>query len=244
MDARAGRGYTRRDDPPPRPARRTRLTPDHVALLHHAGYGAVALAVGIESIGIPFPGETTLIAAALYAGATHKLNIWIVIASASFGAIAGDNIGFWLGREFGLWLLLRFGRYVRITERRIRLGQYLFRRHGGKVVFFGRFVAVLRALAAFLAGTNRMTWPRFLLFNAAGGIVWSGLYGGGAYVFGSRIKHLLGPVGIGLGVLAVALAIVGLVFVRRHEEQLADAAERAMPGPVFPQHGGAKGARR
>ena len=207
-------------------------------MLHHAGYSAVALAVGIESIGIPFPGETTLIAAALYAGATHKLNIWIVIAAASLGAILGDNIGFWLGREFGLWLLLRFGRYVRITERRIRLGQYLFRRHGGKVVFFGRFVAVLRALAAFLAGTSQMTWPRFLLFNAAGGIVWSGLYGGGAYMFGSRIKHLLGPMGLTLTGLALGLGVLGVIFLRRHEEQLADAAERAMPGPIAPRHGG------
>ena len=161
-----------------------------------------------------------------------------MIAAASFGAIMGDSIGFWLGRAFGLWLLMRFGRYLRITERRVRLGQYLFHRHGGKVVFFGRFVAVLRALAAFLAGTNRMSWPRFLAFNAAGGIVWSGLYGGGAYLFGSRIKHLLGPVGLTLGVLAVGLAIVGVVFVHRHEERLADAAERAMPGPVFPPRGG------
>ena len=209
------------------------------------GYGAVALAVAIESIGIPFPGETTLIAAALYAGATHKLNIWGVVASASFGAIMGDNIGFWLGHTFGLWLLLRFGRYVRITERRIRLGQYLFRRHGGKVVFFGRFVAVLRALAAFLAGTNRMSWPRFLAFNAAGGIVWSGLYGGSAYLFGTRIKNLLGPLGLTLGGLAVGLGVLGVIFLRRHEERLADAAERAMPGPVLPRRaGGARGGRR
>lgn len=157
-----------------------------------------------------------------------------MIAAASAGAIVGDSVGFWLGREFGLWLLLRFGRYVRITERRIRLGQYLFRRHGGKMVFFGRFIALLRALAAFLAGTNRMSWPRFLLFNAAGGIVWSSLYGGGAYLFGSRIEHLLGPLGVALGVLALGAAVAGAMFLRRHEERLADEAERAMPGPLFP----------
>ena len=208
------------------------LSADQAALLHHASYGAVALAVGIESLGIPFPGETTLLAAAIYAGTTHKLNIYGVISAAAAGAIVGDSIGFWLGHRFGLWLLLRLGRYVRITERRIKLGQYLFRLHGGKVVFFGRFVAVLRALAAFLAGTNRMSWPRFLAFNAAGGIVWSGLYGGGAYLLGHEAHRILGPAGAALGVAAVVLVAVGFVFVRRHESRLEDEAERALPGPL------------
>ncbi len=190
------------------------------------------LAVGIESIGIPFPGETTLIAAAAYAGSTHKLNIGFVIAAAAAGAIIGDNIGFWIGREFGFRLLIRYGKYIRLTERRIKLGQYLFQRYGIEVVFFGRFVAFLRALAAFLAGANRMGWRRFLIANAAGGIVWSGVYGIGAYALGTHIHRLLGPVGGGLAVLAVILIVAGFFFLRRHEQQLEDAAERALPGPI------------
>ena len=201
-------------------------------LLAHAGYGAVMLAVGIESVGIPFPGETTLIAAAAYAGGTHKLNVVFVVAAAAAGAIIGDNIGFWIGREIGLRLLLRYGKYIRMTERRIKLGQYLFQRYGGAVVFFGRFVAVLRALAAFLAGTNRMTWPRFLIYNAAGGIVWSSAYGFGAYALGTQIHRLAGPVGIALGAVALVLIVCGFVFLRRHEHQLEDEAERALPGPI------------
>ncbi|MBV8702793.1 MAG: DedA family protein, partial [Acetobacteraceae bacterium] len=201
-------------------------------LLAHAGYGAVMLAVGIESMGIPFPGETTLIAAAAYAGSTHKLNIVLVVAAAAAGAIIGDNIGFWIGREVGLRLLLRYGKYIRMTERRIKLGQYLFQRYGGAVVFFGRFVAVLRALAAFLAGTNRMSWPRFLVFNAAGGIVWSSAYGFGAYALGTQIHRLAGPVGIALGAVALVLIVCAIVFVHRHEHQLEDEAERALPGPI------------
>jgi len=201
-------------------------------LLAHAGYGAVMLAVGIESMGIPFPGEATLIAAAAYAGSTHKLNIVFVVAAGAAGAIIGDNIGFWIGREVGLRLLLRYGKYIRMTERRIKLGQYLFQRYGGTVVFFGRFVAVLRALAAFLAGTNRMTWPRFLVFNAAGGIVWAGVYGFGAYALGTQIHRLAGPVGAGLGAVALVLIVCGFVFLRRHEHQLEDEAERALPGPI------------
>jgi len=209
-------------------------------LLAHAGYGAVMLAVGIESMGIPFPGETTLIAAAAYAGSTHKLSIVLVVAAAAAGAIIGDNVGFWIGREVGLRLLLRYGKYIRMTERRIKLGQYLFQRYGGAVVFFGRFVAVLRALAAFLAGTNRMSWPRFLVYNAAGGIVWSSAYGFGAYALGTQIHRLAGPVGIVLGAVALVLIVCGFVFLRRHEHQLEDEAERALPGPVeaIPRRGG------
>jgi membrane protein DedA with SNARE-associated domain len=107
----------------------------------------------------------------------------------------------------------------------------LFLKHGGKVVFFGRFVAVLRAWTAFLAGTNRMRWPRFLLFNAAGGSVWATLYGLGGYVLGDNIHRLVGPVGIVLLVLAVLLILVGIV-VRRNEKRLEDEAERALPSPL------------
>src|SRR6266699_1483436 len=135
-------------------------TSDLLRLLTTYGYLAVLVFVGIESIGIPFPGETMLLIAAIYAGTTHHLFIPLLIAAAASGAILGDNLGFWVGREGGYRLLRRYGRYVRLEERRLKPGQYLFLKHGGKVVFFGCFVAVLRAWAAFLAGTNRMRWPR------------------------------------------------------------------------------------
>ncbi len=196
------------------------------------GYGAVGLTVGLESLGVPVPGETALIAASIYAGASHRLNIVLIVAVAAAGAILGDNIGFWIGREFGFRLLIRYGRYIRMTERRIKLGQYLFRRHGGKVVFFGRFVAVLRALAALLAGANRMEWPRFLAFNAAGGVVWASLYGFGAYFLGRSIDRLLGPVGIGLGAAAAVVLIAAGIYLHRNEQRLEDMAEATLPGPI------------
>src|SRR5712692_6712168 len=121
---------------------------------------------------------------------THLLAIALVIVAAASGAILGDNLGYWVGREAGYRLLRRYGRYIRLEERRLKLGQYLFRRHGGKVVFFGRFVAVLRTWAAFLAGTNRMPWNRFLVFNAAGGILWATLYGLGGYTLGKEVHRL------------------------------------------------------
>ena len=207
-------------------------TSDLLHLLNTYGYLAVLVFVAIESTGIPFPGETMLLVAAIYAGTTHRLSIALVIAAAASGAILGDNLGFWIGREGGYRLLRRYGRYIRLEERRLKLGQYLFMRHGGKVVFFGRFVAVLRAWAAFLAGTNRMPWPRFLFFNAAGGIVWATLYGLGGYLLGDNVHRLTGTIGTVALVLAVLIIIAFLVFLRRNEHRLEEEAERALPGPL------------
>ena len=219
-------------------------TSDLTHLLTTYGYWAVLVFVGTESIGIPFPGETMLLVAAIYAGRTHQLLIPLVIIAAAAGAIMGDNIGFWIGREGGYRLLRRYGRYIRLEERRLKLGQYLFLKHGGKVVFFGRFVAVLRAFAAFLAGTNRMPWPRFLLFNAAGGIVWATLFGLGGYFLGDNIHRFTGPIGISAIVLAALFIIGFLLFLRRNEQRLEDEAERALPGSLDDyQPGGAKDKR-
>src|SRR5256712_8642094 len=185
-------------------------TSDLMHLLSTYGYWAVLIFVAIESSGIPFPGETMLLVAAIYAGTTHRLAIPLVIAAAALGAILGDNIGYWVGREGGYRLLRRYGHYLHIDERRVKLGQYLFRKHGGKVVFFGRFIAVLRAWAAFLAGTNRMPWASFLLFNALGGIIWATLYGLGGYILGENIHRLTGPIGLSMMVIGLLTTIASL----------------------------------
>jgi membrane protein DedA with SNARE-associated domain len=199
-------------------------------LIASHGYVVVATVVALESMGLPLPGETTLVAAAVYAGTTHQLNIGLVIGAAALGAIGGDNIGYWIGLRFGHDLLLRHGRLVRIDPRRMKLGQYLFARHGGKVVFFGRFVALLRAVAALLAGINSMPWRRFLFFNATGGVVWASLFGSGAYFLGEGFAHLEGRLAVAGLVLAAAAFAWTLWFLRRHEAALQAEAERAMPG--------------
>jgi membrane protein DedA with SNARE-associated domain len=168
----------------------------------------------------------------LYAGKTQALNIWVLIAFASAGAILGDNIGYWIGREIGFRMLLRYGSYVGLTEGRIKLGQYLFERHGGKIVFFGRFIALLRSLAALMAGLNQMSWPRFVVFNAAGGILWAACYGLAAFYFGKRIETFTRPVGLALLLMGTVLFLVLLWFIRRHEADLVIKAERAFPGPA------------
>jgi membrane protein DedA with SNARE-associated domain len=186
----------------------------------------------VESLGIPLPGETTLITAALYAGSTHRLNIVLVIIVASAAAIIGDNIGYLIGRFGGYRLLRRYGRYVRVDEAKIKLGRYLFDRHGGKVVFLGRFVSVLRTYAAFLAGTNTMKWRRFLLCNAAGGIIWACLFAIGAYAAGNVIRRVGTIVAIVGGILAVIALVVIIIVIRRHFRRLEQLAEEAYPGPL------------
>jgi membrane protein DedA with SNARE-associated domain len=208
----------------------SQLDPAHLIAAY--GYWAVLVLVGLESMGIPLPGETALIAAAVYAGTTHELDIAGVIAAAATGAVVGDNIGYEIGRVVGFRLLVRYGPRIGLDEPRLKLGQYLFRRYGGVVVFFGRFVALLRTFAALLAGANRMPWPRFFFFNAAGGIVWSSIFGLGGYLLGTSVHRISGPIGIGLFALALAAAMTGIVLLRRHEQALLKAAERALPGPL------------
>ena len=195
------------------------------------GYFAILVIVGMESAGIPMPGETVLVASAILAG-EGKLHLWGVIGAAAAGAILGDNCGYWIGREFGFPIAYRFGRYVHLDERRLKLGQYLFQRHGGKIVFFGRFVAVLRAFAAFLAGVNHYNWERFFLFNAAGGIVWAGIFGVGGFWLGRAFEAYARPVGVVALVVAIIAFFVGARFVRSHEQALEEEAERALPGPL------------
>ena len=201
------------------------------------GYLVVLLLVMIESIGVPVPGETALIGAALYAGSTHKLEIWWVIAVAIAGAIIGDNIGFSIGRYGGARLLLRHGHRIRLHEERLKIGIWLFRRHGGKVVFWGRFVSVLRTYAAFLAGTNRMAWPRFLVFNAAGAIVWATAYGVAYYVFGSALRRLSTPIDVTLGVAGIVVLVAFLVWSTRKEDELLERAEQEVKGSVAEELG-------
>jgi membrane protein DedA with SNARE-associated domain len=211
------------------------LTIDFVHHLHETiatyGYLAIFAIIAMESAGIPMPGETVLVTGAILAG-DGTLRIYGIIGAAAAGAIVGDNCGYWVGREFGFPLVYRYGRYVRLDERRLKLGQYLFLKHGGKIVFFGRFVAVLRAFAAFLAGVNRFNWEEFFLYNAAGGIVWASIFGAGGFWLGRAFEHYARPVGLAALIAAVIGSVFAARFIRYHEQALEEEAERAFPGPL------------
>jgi membrane protein DedA with SNARE-associated domain len=204
-------------------------------LISTYGCWAVALIVTLESMGVPLPGETMLIAVAIFAAKTGQTHIATVIGAAAAGAILGDNFGYWIGRKFGYPLVVRYGRFIRLTEPRIKLGQYLFLRYGGRIVFLGRFVAEIRTFGALLAGINCMDWRRFLAANAASGITWATVYGLGGYLVGDQLPRLLGPAGIILFAAVIVAAVAMFAFLRRNERRLQAEAERALPGPL--RHG-------
>jgi membrane protein DedA with SNARE-associated domain len=170
--------------------------------------------------------------AAIYAATEPSFNVGVVIAVAAFGAIVGDNAGYWLGLRYGYALLLRYGERIGMFEARIKLGQYLFLKHGAKVVFLGRFVALLRMLAAFLAGVNRMPWRAFLVANACGGIIWAAVFGIGGYFFGKLLLQLHHAFALIVFALALAAFFGCGYLVRRYEDRLTVLAERALPGPL------------
>lgn len=202
-------------------------------LLSRWGYPIVALFVGIESSGIPFPGETMLLAAAVYAGSGH-LSITGVIVAAAAGAIIGDNIGYTVGRYGGRALVERYGKYIRIRQEHLDRAERFFAKYGDRTVFFGRFVAVLRAWAAFLAGVNHMRWPKFFLFNAAGGIIWAILYGMLGYFLGNnlpllhRVERTIGIGGIIVAVVVIVAAVI--VYKRRQASRRHGATESDATG--------------
>jgi membrane-associated protein len=175
-----------------------------------AGYPALFLLVMAESGGIPVPGETALITAAIVAG-RGKLQIELVIALAALAAIVGDNLGYLISRKVGRRLLERPGLFERRRRRVLELGEPFFERHGPKAVFIGRWILGLRTWASWLAGASRMPWRSFAVWNAAGGISWATTIGLVAYFAGHTATHAIVAVGL-FGVLVVVFAAAGALL--------------------------------
>jgi membrane protein DedA with SNARE-associated domain len=191
-----------------------------IGLSDNLGYLLPAI-IGLESMGIPSPGETALVAAAVLAS-QGKLQIWLVILIGVSSAIVGDNIGYWLGRRYGRTVFMAPGPFLHHRVHAVRYGDGFFKRHGAKAVFLGRWIALVRFATAWLAGINRMPIKRFFFWNAFGGITWGVTYGLVGYYGGKAAAHVLAQAGlVGLAVM-VAMFVGFALVVRRRERQMTE----------------------
>jgi len=214
-------------NPPPLPGFLNAIAP----VLEHYGLLAIGLLILVEDFGVPAPGETILIAGALYAGA-GRLNIVAVGVVAFIAAIMGDNIGFAIGHFGGRRLALRWGKYVFLTEERLNKAEAFFDRRGAIVITFARFVEGLRQANGIIAGITGMHWLRFLIFNAIGAALWVGSWVTAGYFAGNHIAAIYHYVNLYSYYALIALVLLALVYVirrlRRRRQRLAAAgASRA-----------------
>ena len=180
----------------------------------HHGLPLLFVVVMLESFGIPLPGETALIAFGVLAAQGNYGIEWVIVVAAA-GAIVGDNLGYWLiGRLGGRALFERWGWLRRYAERVLPAVEGIMERHGAKTVFFGRFIAILRFTAAWVAGLGRMHWWKFLIWNALGGIIWATAVGLVAYYSGHAAANAIGRYGIFAAVAIVAALVVVAVGYR------------------------------
>lgn len=196
-----------------------------MSVLQGLGYPGIAAVVGLESAGLPLPGETTLLAASYLAAKGH-LSLPLVIGSAALGAVVGDSVGYLIGRKGGRRLLEKYGRWLGITPEKLAKADRYFERHGAKTVFFGRFVALLRVLAGPLAGASRMPYRRFLAANVAGAVTWATTMGTLGFFFGKPVAAFLASLGVW------ALVALAVFVVLRFALKYALSRRRAAHPPV------------
>jgi membrane protein DedA with SNARE-associated domain len=195
------------------------------------GVWLVAAFIALESVGVPLPAEATLMAAGFLAARKHGLDISSLLLMGILAAIFGEVVGFWIGRTFGFRLLSRYGAHVGLTETRLRIGQRLFVRYGGRFVFVARFLPILRNVAATLAGTSSMSPRHFYLVSGAAAIAWITCYGLGAYSFGEEFTNLASPAAIILGLTSLLIVLAVPALVMRYEISLLAKTEHALPSP-------------
>jgi membrane protein DedA with SNARE-associated domain len=197
--------------PEPLPGPLAHLAP----LLADYGYLAVGVLVCLDNGGIPVPGQTVLVAAAVYAG-TGRLDFAGVLAVAVAAAVVGNSLGYLLGRVGGRAFVHRWGRYVLLTPARLERAEDFFGRHGGAVVTWARFVDVLRQTNGIIAGTVGMPWRRFMAFNVLGAVLWAGTWGGLGYAAGANIGTIYGAVARSQIILLAVVGALLVVLVIRH----------------------------
>lgn len=212
--------------------------------LQHAidtfGYLAILVAVSLETMGVPFPGETALLAGAIYAGGAAdgaRLNIVGVIVAAAVGAILGDNVGYTIGRLGGRPLVVRLLRLFHLRPQALTYAERYFERHGDKTVLLGRFFSLLRLWTALLAGVSRMPRRTFFVWNASGGILWAIVYGLLGYYLGRNLALLDGALqGMGIAaVVAIAVAVLATIAFFHRQRRKALLSAEDPPSPSAPR---------
>ncbi len=199
--------------------------------LEHYSYWAVLLLVMLEDFGVPVPGETILIAAAIFAGAGRLNIVWVGLVG-FVAAIIGDNIGFAIGHFGGRALALRWGKYVFLTEERLAKAEVFFNRHGGKIIVVARFIEGLRQANGIIAGISGMRWWRFAIFNALGAALWVGTWVSLGYLAGNHINTIYHYITQYSLYALIALVVLLLALIIRHLlRRRRQAAHRAAQEP-------------
>ena len=183
--------------------------------LEHYSYWAILLLVMLEDFGIPVPGETILIAAAIFAGA-GRLNVVVVGLVGFVAAVIGDNIGFAIGHFGGRALALRWGKYIFLTEERLDKAEYFFDHQGARIIIVARFIEGLRQANGIIAGITGMHWRRFLVFNAIGAALWVGTWVSLGYLAGNHISTIYHDVSRYSLYALIALVVVLVAVIIRH----------------------------
>ena len=205
------------------------MTPAHLStLVADYGYLATFVTVALASSGIPLPAGELLIAAAVYASHTHRLDLPILLIVGSAGAAIGGAVGYAVGRLLGATALERYGRFVGLDAAKVRLGRYLFVMHGGKIVFFLRFIALVGPFGGVLAGANRMALGRFALFNILGATAWTVVFGAGGYLFGSMFEAVGRTAGVAAVIVTLAVLGAAALYIHRRGAELQASADAMM----------------
>jgi membrane protein DedA with SNARE-associated domain len=191
-----------------------------VDIIHQFGYPVIFAFVMGETMGLPIPGETSLLIGSAAAGATGALSLWGVIAAGAAGAVIGDNMGYWVGRHGGRPLLLKLAGKLGLRDKVLPRAEAFFARHGGKTVFLGRFVVFLRILSGPLAGASRMPYATFLLYNLSGGVIWAAAVSIIGHFLGRNLNAVEGVIrGAGWGLSLLIVIVVALGMWWRHRRQ-------------------------
>ena len=206
------------------------MTSAHLStLVAHYGYLATFVSVMLASSGIPLPAGELLIGAAVYAANTHRLELPILVLVGSLGAAIGGAGGYAIGRLLGATALERYGRFIGLDAAKVRLGRYLFLKHGGKIVFFLRFIALVGPFGGVLAGANRMTLSRFIVFNVLGAVAWTIVFGAGGYLFGSFFLAVGRTAGVAAVLVTLAVIVAAGLYIHRRGADLQAEADAMLP---------------